>query len=164
MKKVLFPLIALLICTGAWAGYTRCVKNVSSNGQIEDSNIPDLSTGQAEPGIEWWIVSNDNLFRGIGVCMEWTSAHDNNANTPYASEIRAAYSGATNGDYGCGCKLMEPAISKWIYAYWPWIPYDIGEPFTSETDNASCNDWCTAACIYIAQWYSDVFMSNLLSL
>ena len=141
MKKTLFlfalgaimatPAIAVQKCVALQAteNYT------SAFGGTSDVRCADWGATGA---------TNNITVEGVGVCS-------NNAGTQATRDnLSFDVSSTTNNKY-CWCKMISPAISKWVY------------PGTSNTSEANCLKYCAASCAQAMtdSYYRGYFFKNL---
>ena len=113
--------LSVLFCVPAMA-VVKCVA-LNSNSTCEWIDPEDYQS-------DWGATCNGISIRGIALCGHESSA---NGLSTGATTESVWKSSEPYQNRACWCKIVQPAVSKWVYA---------------ETNNAAgdCAHWCQDAC------------------
>ena len=99
----------------------------------------DCSAGETQQGQTDWgaTCGSGVVVHGVSVCGSWEEGRDLNG-VLHKESIRYN-SGTSAGNTSCFCKMIQPVVSRWIFA----------EEFHDENGEASslrCTKYCAATC------------------
>ncbi len=121
--KIAFGLF-LLFCVPAW-GTVKCV---ALNSSTNCTFVQALSSQS-----DWGSVCSNINISGVSMCGYM--ANNWNASVGWATESVQLSSDLYKNDK-CFCKMMSPAVSRWVYA----------KDFSGDGGAGNCATWCQSAC------------------
>ena len=128
MKKLFVFSILTMFITCAVNAATKCIAMGSS------SSCSQMSADVSQS--DWGSICNNITIHGISACGTWEIANVASVGAVYET---VTYASTPNGNTGCFCKIVQPVVSRWVFA----------ERFKDESDGNAperCEKWCAATC------------------
>ena len=128
MKKLFVFSILTMFITCAVNAATKCIAMGTS------SSCQPMSADVSQS--DWGPTCNNITIHGISACGTWEIANVASVGNVYET---VTYASTPNGNTGCFCKIVQPVVSRWVFA----------ELFKDESDGNAperCEKWCAATC------------------
>ena len=139
MKKILFCCGIIALYSGATIAAEKCValneeaSNVTTTC-TRDSNFVSWSDWYVTCSTTYldgssYVTTEDFVIKGIAQC----SHNSNSTIGAVKDKINTIASNSAENDKFCYCKMVSPAVSKWVYAH-------------TYGDHSNCSYNCPARC------------------
>jgi hypothetical protein len=128
MKKLFVFSILTMFITCAVNAATKCIAMGAS------SSCTQMSAEASQS--DWGSTCNNITIHGISACGTWEIANVASVGDVYET---VTYASTPNGNTGCFCKIVQPVVSRWVFAERFWDGDDGNAP-------ERCEKWCAATC------------------